>query len=297
MGLSEQLRAGANLTRDIVSFIANSSVGSASLGATFALTNIQVSSPCRIRLYDNSASLADTTETNRQFNNLSISNSIALLGDFTMSAETTEYSIDPVLYGHSENATEPLTWYRIENTTFPVTVRATRYLMDDLNVTPNMATEYTTANRRTLPTITQTLTAGQSASGVLKDVSIPQTFLLVSASLSNAAHTARVRLYNNSASLSNTTEITRPFYIEPTRNVGLLVDMNLSGSNPVYFVPKIFCVNLENIGTDLREAKGDSAKISGNDELYYIITNTGISSATISVSLHAYSLEESENIL
>lgn len=292
MGLAEQITAGASFERQTVSFTVASEAqrsGSVDIGSAYAILAIQSSVPCRLRLYDNLNSVKDLTEASRSFGNTSIADSIALVGDFSMSAGNTLYTTDPVLYGVVASTTS--SYYRVTQTTFPVQISITQYPIEDFSLSTSVP------NRKTIANIeAKNLAVGVVSSSVISNVNIPQTYLLVSASLSGSNNRARVRLYNTSASLTVGGEKTRPFNVEPTSStVGLIVDMLMTGSQTVYFTPKIIGANLDNMGTSLAAIRfGDSGIYSkvGENELYVHLENKQNVTGDVNVSLHLYSLED-----
>lgn len=295
MGLADQIRAGANLDRIKLTIQTDAiGSGSASLGATFCILDIQTNTACRLRLYDDSASLENSGEKIRSFGNTSVSASVGLIGDFSMSAPGV-YSIDPIVYGVTYDATTPYTYYRIENADTPPVIQITRYLLEDINTPLVIGGSYDLANRRTLPAIqTSILAANATASGTLSNINIPQTYLLVSASLSGSNNIARLRLYSFASSINNATEKARPFSTEPSTSIGLIADVIISGSETVRFAPKIIGANLENMGSDLIFTKADRTKMVGDAQrsLHYIIENKGTVSRNMTASLYVYSLED-----
>lgn len=288
MGLVEYIKSGASLKRETITLSTNvTGSGSVGLGSSYILLTIETDKPCRLRLYDNSASLYNVTEKNRLFGNTNIPSNIALVGDFSMSKAGT-YTIDPALYGVVEETTTKNTYYLVSNntgSTYP-TIKFTRYLLEDSAVS--------TDSRRTLPTIIATLSPTQSITGSIYSTQIPQTYLLVSASASGSNTITRIRLYSTANSLTDVTELSRSFATESSATSGLIVDTILSSSQTTYFIPKIVGVNLANITQNLNVIKNNTDKITGNNELYYILQNVSSSGgiASMSVSLHVFSLED-----
>jgi hypothetical protein len=293
MGLSEQLLAGGVLERKATTFITDlSGAGSVLLGSAYAVLGVEVSAPCRLRLYDNQPSRDDAAEASRPFGDVNISASVSLIADFSMSAAG-KYTVDPVLYGVVNNLANPQTFYSVTPAS-EVTVTITNFSIEDSNIAVG-SSGYSIGNRRGLPIFTGSsaaFAAGAQVSGSIVASTIPQTYLLVSASLDNAAHRARLRLYSTSGSLYSTSEKSRAFSTEPSSSANLIVDMILSGSQVTYFVPKIMGSNIQNMGTNLLSIRGNDTLISGKNELYYILDNVGPSAAAISASVHVYSLED-----
>ena len=288
MGLSEYIRASMKLTRDNITLQTDSiKSGSVQLGSVYTLLSITTDVPCRLRIYDVSQSRDNSVEANRLFGNTNIPDSIALIGDFSMSSAGT-YTIDPVVYGATSRPIDKLAYYRIDNVnTAPYpTIKFNRYLLEDSTLS--------TANRKNLPVITASLAVNGLVSGTLVDSQIPRTYLLISASLSGSNSTARLRLYTTNEALSNLVEISRSFAVEPTTNSKLIVDMILSSSVTTYFIPKIVGANLQTMGTDLNAMRTNTNSIMGNNELYYILQNNATTGGTvpISASVHVFSLED-----
>lgn len=287
MGLTEYIKAGASLRREsIVAQGTPTGSGSVNLGSAYILLSVQTSSPCRFRLYDDLSSLTNAGEINRAFNNLNISESVALVGDFSMSAAGT-YTIDPAMYGVVSVPSAQLSYWRASSTGSGQTpsITITRYLLEDSSVSVD--------SRKTLPTIQANLAPSERAVGSIVDSGIPTTYLFVSASLSNASHIARLRLYSTSASLYDSTEVSRSFATESVQNT-LLIDTIISGSSTMQFVPKIIGANLQNMGSDLNIIRGDRSRIYGYNEIYYILENMAPSGGTVTVeaSVHVFSLED-----
>lgn len=290
MGLSEHIRAGARLTRDVITITDVNGSGSVNLGATYTLLSLDTNSPCRFRLYDDEGSRDDVTEIARTFPDTNIPASISLVGDFSMSAAGT-YTIDPVLFGHSDSHATPLSYYRVEPN--GVQLRVTRYLLEDATISPAPGTGYARDNRRPFPDIAAELQPTEMISGTLNTDTIPTTYLLVSASVEpNPDARVRLRLYAKSSSIFDTTENTRIFSVEPDATVQLITDVILSGSEITKFSPKIIGVNLQNMGTDLRVLVNNFDLLDGKRELYYIMQNLATTTQVISASLYTYALEE-----
>jgi len=288
MGLLEYLKAGASLRRETVAITTSpSGSGSVSLGSAYIILSLTTTKPCRLRLYEDQTSWQQVTEISRPFGMTNIPASTALVGDFSMSAPGT-YTIDPALYGVVQLASDKLSYYRITETSSGQhpSITFNTYLLEDSAISTN--------NRRTLPVITAELSGSQITKGTITNISIPQTYLLVSASVSGTNTRARLRLYATSESLSNNNEINRPFISESSANTNLIVDAILSGSETTFFIPKIVGVNLKNITSNLNLIRNDRTKIMGENEIYYILENVTSSAAImpISTSLHVFSLEE-----
>lgn len=292
MGLKEHLKAGANLSRGSITFTDVTGTGTVALGATYGILSIETNQACRLRLYDNQVSRDNTDEINRPFTSTTfafVSSSTALVGDFSMSAGGL-YTIDPMLFGHAHDGQS--TYYRVEPAGASITIN--RYLLENFAVQPNPTSAYNVNNRRTVTiTPTASLNALQYYGDILNDTGVPKTYLLVSASLSNAS-VARLRLYSTSDALNDATEKTRAFATEPSESVHLISDMYLTGSSTFYFTPKIIGANLQTIGSDLNSLIGNQNNLIGESKMYYFLQNASSSGlpVTPSVNLYIYSLQD-----
>lgn len=287
MGLAEYIREGAVLSRETINLQGTiSGSGSVNLGSAYAILTLTTNFPCRLRLYDNSASLSNSGERNRLFGDTNISASVALIGDFSMSAAGT-FTIDPVLYGVVEQPSSKLTYWRIEGTgsgQIP-TIQIKRYLMED--------PAFLTTARVSLAPITASLLQNQIVSGTIANSNIPTTYLLVSMSVSQPSHRARLRLYSTDSVFSNIAEISRSFATESVVN-NLIVDAIVTGSEVTYFKPKIIGANIQNMGTDLNTIKNNISLIPGYNQLYYLLQNVSTTAGTalLTASVHVFSLED-----
>lgn len=284
MGLKEYIQAGASLQRDIIPVTTNADgSGSIDLGSAYILYKLETNQTCRLRLYDKESSVNDTAEKLRAFGNTNISESIALISDFTMSAGT--YTLDPVLYGVTADTTAHLSYYKIDDAATPPTITFHRYLLENAAVS--------TSSRVNLPNIMDTLAPGQLKSGSIISPAVPKTYVLVSASVQNTSAPIRVRLYSLFSTLSNTAEKIRP-YVSESQTTSLIVDAILSGSEVTQFIPKIVGANLQNMGTDLNLIKNNFSALAGDSEMYYIIENLATSGPTdaVTASFNVFSLED-----
>ena len=281
MGLKEYIRLGANLSRQSTAMQTDDiGSGSVEMGSAYALLSIQTNFPCRLRLYDTLNSLENAGEIVRSFGDTNISNSVALIGDFTMSAGS--YTIDPVMYSVVSPADTNVTYYRVDNTgsgQYPQLTFNT-YLLENSSVS--------TSNRVSLPNITGSLSVGQIISGSIVDTTIPKTYLLVSASLNASFNAARVRLYSMLSSINDVTEKNRLFAVESQMST-LIVDAILTGSETTYFIPKIIGTNLEDMGTSLNVLTVPK----GKNELYYIFQSMATTGGAqdMTASIHVLSVE------
>lgn len=298
MGLEEHIKAGAQLTRNAIVNTLPTGSGSINLGSVYGILRLQSDVPIRLRLYETEESRDNITEINRPFGIFPSTSSISLIGDFSMSSAGA-YTIAPMVFGMCSSSVSPTTFYRLETATGQPSqslLSITRYLMEDGNIVPDPLTFYTINNRRILTIQSSTSMSNDTIinSGTLStnvDV-IPQTFLMASASLANTQQQVRFRLYATSSAINNVTEKNRTFATEPSESVMLLVDAIISGSDTLYFSPKIFGANLETMGENLLSTSTDLNKLNGKSEMYYYVQNLSGFSANPEIKFSIYALED-----
>lgn len=289
MGLAEQKLAGATLDRITTPFTTDTvGSGSVNLGTSYVILSIETNTPCRIRFYENTESRDNASEIARAFGDTNIAADVALVGDFSMSIAD-RYTTDPALYGVTHSGS--LTYYRITPAT-PTSITLTTYTIEDANILPTPSTAYTLNNRRNLPDFDETITTSSYVSGSLDSAIVPRTFLLVSASVSGASNVARLRLYSKSGSLTDATEVSRSFSVEPSSSAYLIADMILSGSETTYFTPKIIGAGFKTLTNNMQPMLGSRAAIDSDNVIYYILQNAGTSTTNVSASVHVFALED-----
>lgn len=289
MGLAEQRRAGADLSRNTTLFTNVVGSGSVDLNASYAILSIQTTTPCRLRLYENQTSLNDSGELTRSFGDTNIASNVALVGDFSMSAPG-KYTTDPVLYGLSEDSTN--TFYRVEPN-LPATITLNTYTLEDSAV-PVGGLIYTINNRRTIPGVSASLAPTSKVTGSINSsITIPKTYMIVSASFESNEAEARIRFYSDPSALNNPTEVSRSFGVEPPSASYLLLDVAFTGSDLHYFKPKIIGANLSTMGNNLRTIVTNRTAIEGTSGIYYILENIdAVTTTSATASFHVYSLED-----
>jgi hypothetical protein len=198
-----------------------------------------------------------------------------------------KYTIDPVTYGIISDPSSNLTYYRVDGTftgSAP-SITLNRFTLENSSISIE--------SRKTIQYITASLNAGALVSGKLETSTVPNVYLLVSASITNPAAFARLRLYSTSGSLSVISEASRSFATESVAK-DLIADIIISGSQTTYFSPKIIGANMETVGYDsssISKLQNNRSLLIGNRSLFYILQNAGVSGpVNISASLHVFSL-------
>ena len=285
MGLNEQILAGATaLKRDIITIpITNISTqysGSVNMGCSVAITAIQASKRCRVRLYSNSASIYDGTEKARPFISQSITaTNIGLIADINLDTETLFHLAPPLFGVNLDNPVSSSLYYTIDSSSgynlgSGDTISVTRFLMEDPTVS-NLAGVTT---RTTLIMSASGLASGSHRTG---SISSPKTYLLYAVEPTVAP--VRVRLYTSQSFRDSVTEVSRSFGTEPSSGSGLIADIYMSDASKTPMIPVMVGRN----DNDLL----NPALLDATSETYYTVTN-GSGTATFSASIHIFSLED-----
>lgn len=284
MGLRQQIVAGATaLKRDTITIpITNSKVqytGSITMGRVFALTAIQGSKRCRVRLYTDAASRNDGTELTRPFISQSIPSSIGLIADINLTDEALFRLAPPVFGVNLDNPISSSIYYTIDsssgfNLNSGDAINVTRFLMEDTAVS-NLAGVTT---HQTLIISASALASGSHRTG---SISSPRTYLVYAVQPTVAP--IRLRLYTSQSFRDDVTEISRSFGTEPAQNSGLISDFYMEDVAKTPMTPILVGRNDEDLT--------NPALLTANQTTYYTITN-GSGTGTFSASVYLFSLED-----
>ena len=284
MGLRQQIVAGATaLKRDTITIpITNSKVqytGSITMGRVFALTAIQGSKRCRVRLYTDAASRNDGTELARPFISQSIPSSIGLIADINLTDEALFRLAPPVFGVNLDNPISSSIYYTIDsssgfNLNSGDAINVTRFLMEDTAVS-NLAGVTT---HQTLIISASALASGSHRTG---SISSPRTYLVYAVQPTVAP--IRLRLYTSQSFRDDVTEISRSFGTEPAQNSGLISDFYMEDVAKTPMTPILVGRNDEDLT--------NPALLTADKTTYYTITN-GSGTGTFSASVYLFSLED-----
>lgn len=284
MGLRQQIVAGATaLKRDTITIpITNSKVqytGSITMGRVFALTAIQGSKRCRVRLYTDAASRNDGTELARPFISQSIPSSIGLIADINLTDEALFRLAPPVFGVNLDNPISSSIYYTIDsssgfNLNSGDAINVTRFLMEDTAVS-NLAGVTT---HQTLIISASALASGSHRTG---SISSPRTYLVYAVQPTVAP--IRLRLYTSQSFRDDVTEISRSFGTEPAQNSGLISDFYMEDVAKTPMTPILVGRNDEDLT--------NPALLTADQTTYYTITN-GSGTGTFSASVYLFSLED-----
>ena len=284
MGLRQQIVAGATaLKRDTITIpITNSNVqytGSITMGRVFALTAIQGSKRCRVRLYTDAASRNDGTELTRPFISQSVPSSIGLIADINLTDEALFRLAPPVFGVNLDNPISSSIYYTIDsssgfNLNSGDAINVTRFLMEDTAVS-NLAGVTT---HQTLIISASALASGSHRTG---SISSPRTYLVYAVEPTVAP--IRLRLYTSQSFRDDVTEISRSFGTEPAQNSGLISDFYMEDVAKTPMTPILVGRNDEDLI--------NPALLTADQTTYYTITN-GSGTGTFSASVYLFSLED-----
>lgn len=284
MGLRQQIVAGATaLKRDTITIpITNSNVqytGSITMGRVFALTAIQGSKRCRVRLYTDAASRNDGTELTRPFISQSVPSSIGLIADINLTDEALFRLAPPVFGVNLDNPISSSIYYTIDsssgfNLNSGDAINVTRFLMEDPAVS-NLAGVTT---HQTLIISASALASGSHRTG---SISSPRTYLVYAVQPTVAP--IRLRLYTSQSFRDDVTEISRSFGTEPAQNSGLISDFYMEDVAKTPMTPILVGRNDEDLT--------NPALLTADQTTYYTITN-GSGTGTFSASVYLFSLED-----
>lgn len=282
MGLKEQLNAGSTaLKRDTVVLTISGSkpvyTGSFDMGRTFALLEVQTTTPCRVRLYGDQYSRNEPNELTRPFVSYSaVGQDIALIADINLD-DTNLFHINPILFGANLDKPTSSSIYYTVNTgsSSPFTginsLNFTRFIVEDSLVEnlPGIITRETFIVSGSLP----------SGSSITGSIPTPRTYLLLQVTPDTSP--IRLRLYASQSYRDLPTEYSRSFDTEPSSSSGILADMYLDVTSTASLSPII-------MGRNATDLLGNTTAIPIT---FYTLTN-GSGTSDVSASLYTFSLED-----
>lgn len=284
MGLNEQILAGAAALKreNIIIPIETASVqytGSIDMGRVFAITAVQGSKICRVRLYMDSGSRNDGTELARPFISQSVPSTISLITDINLDNEALFRLAPPVFGVNLDNPIKSSIYYTIDsssgaNLDAGDKITLTRFLMEDPAVSNLVGVD----THKTLIISASGLASGSHRTG---SISSPRTYLAYAVEPTVAP--IRLRLYTSQSYRDDVGEISRSFGTEPSQSNGLIADFYMEDVAKTPMTPILIGRN----DADLL----NPALLSADQITYYTITN-GSGTGTISGSVYIFSLED-----
>lgn len=255
MGLIEQIQSGALFTRKTSTISGASVSGSNSeFGSSYLLLGVSATSPCRVRLYSDSSSIA--IDASRPTSSFDLNDAVGLVLDAVLN-DTLTITFDPPIIGTTFSSGQ--TWY---NKSGSAAVTLTYYPIEQIN-----------GGRQEIKI--QEYVAANSSVGNEGTVTAPKSFLILSAS---ATTQSRVRLYSVDSSIP-LAEIIRSTGSLPEDNSKLIVDMLFDSASYAYKLsPTLEAYNLNNHPI-------------GNNTFKYIIQNRTATTQAVTASIYIYPLE------
>lgn len=271
MGLQQQITSGAIFSRQTVSIprfnteIDSGSVNSTVLAGNYILLSMGANKPCRVRLYQDSASVI--IDRNRASSSFSLDDRVGLNVDAVLTEDNTSIRFDPPIM--STTYGDGVTWYNIDSTAGGTNIAFTVYNIGKIGDS--------TADRLTVTfSSSGSIANNASYSG---NVSTKKSFVLLSGS---ASHVCRLRLYSVAVASVPGSETSRAYGTTPGDDSKLIADFMFdTGSFSYKFSPVLEGYTWS--GT---------AYTTGTGTVGYILENKSGGSATITVPLHILSLED-----
>jgi len=279
MGLREQIQAGAELKRAVVTSAIDPGnsrfTGSIDLGAFFMIISSQVTTPSRLRIYGNASSRDDATELARPFESQSIPSDISLITDIKLE-NSSRFRLHPPLFGANlDNPVSPTVYYTVDTLSgSPFSsgnrITITRFLLEDRSI------DLSGISTREVIEISGSISANDHIFG---EVESPKTYLIYK--LVPDTSDLRIRLYTREEFRDVSAEINRSFATEPSSGSGLIADILVDSLVTSSFTPIILGRN----GDDLTGASPEPIT-------YYTLSNITASPLTTTASLYVFSLED-----
>lgn len=264
MGIFELVQSGSTFTRNqIVLSSAPKSGSTTAFDSSYILLGISATSPCRVRLYSDSASVG--LDDSRPTSSFTLDPAVGLVLDTELAGSELTLTFNPPVIGTTFSSDE--TWYNIDSAT-PQSVTITSYPI-----------EFPTYTTRTQISVSGSgLITGST--GVEGNIYSPKSFIILSGSSSVVG--SRLRLYSRDVASVPNTEKIRPFSSPPATGSNLIVDIVFDSASFEYkLVPIIEGYNL-------------TSYTAGSNFVGYILQNVSTTTPTqnITASLYIYPTEE-----
>lgn len=261
MGIFEQAVSGSDFKRKQVVLYSSPKSGSTTgFDTSYILLGATAQSPCRIRLYSDSASMV--SDANRASSSFDFSSTIGLVLDTELDASNLSFTFDPPVIGTTFAANE--TWYHISSS-----------LAQSITLTSYPIELSTSVGRSQINISGSNIVTGSFLQG---NTYSPRSFIILSGS---STHPIRLRLYSRDITTVPTTEKIRSFAAEPNTGSSLIADISFD-------TPSI-----QNKFTPILEAYNLTTYNSGSNFVGYILNNISASTIVdVTASLHIYSTED-----
>lgn len=271
MGLRQQLASGSVFGRQIINlpgFVSGSGSGvipnSSKLAANYILLSMDVSNPCRVRLYQDSASIY--LDQNRASTIFDLADTVGLNVDAVFSTDNKLFKFDPPIMCTSYEAGQ--TWYSVTEGTGSTNVSFVVYNIGPIG--------NSSADRSTLTIAPGVIGASSTAQG---DISTKKSFLLLSGS---SSHASRLRLYSTPIATVPAGEISRTNVVAPDDNSKLIADLTFDTAGVSYKLSPI----LEGYSWS------GTTYTTGSGTIGYLLENRTGAPASVTATVHILSLED-----
>lgn len=263
MGIFEQVISGSKFRRE-QNIISSTPMSGSTTGfdKSYILLGISAQSPCRVRLYSDSASMVIDRE--RPTSSFALNSSVGLVLDTELDNSNLYFTFDPPIIGTTFSNAE--TWYNISSSAAQ-SITFTSYPI-----------EFSTSTGRTEISVSGSgLITGTT--GVEGNTYSPKSFIILSGSASTSE--SRLRLYSKDIALVPNAEKIRSFGTEPATGSNLIVDIIFDSSSFDYkLVPTLEGYNLASYS-------------AGQNLVGYILQNvSSTTSLNVTASLYLYSTED-----
>lgn len=265
MGILEQVKSGSNFIREKVT-LSSATVSGSTTGFSYSyiLLGIAAQSPCRVRLYSDSSSVA--IDDSRPTSSFALNPLVGLVLDTELDASTLSLTFDPPIIGTTFPGGQ--TWYNISSSVAQ-TIEFISYPIE-FSTSTGLRKEIAISGSNILT----------GSTGVQGNIYSPNSFIILSSSASTSE--SRLRLYSRDISLVPNSEKIRAFGEEPVTGSSLIVDIAYDSASFAYKLVPV----LE--GYDL------TTYTQGSNSVGYILQNISTTTAAteITASLLIYTTED-----
>lgn len=241
------------------------------MGGSYVLLNASTNTfPCRIRLYNDSASV--NIDDSRVENNFDILNDVGLIADIVITSSNTLLFNPPILGFPFKDGD---TWYNISSSTGTETTV-------NLQTYPFVQNGDSLSDRSTI-TISGT-SVSPSGDGATGQITTKKSFVILSGS---ANVRSRLRLYTSDISFVPATEIARSYGTTPLDDSRLIADFMFDTSSFSYkFGPVLEAYSYTGSRTNTL------AHVVGTGKIGYQLQNLTATTTNITTTLYIYTTEE-----
>jgi hypothetical protein len=271
MGLRQQLASGSVFGKQIINlptFISGSGSGvipnSSKLAANYILLSMDVNNPCRVRLYQDSASV--NLDKNRASTIFDLDDTVGLNVDAVFDTNNKLFKFDPPIMCTTYQAGQ--TWYNVTEGTGSTNVSFVVYNIGPIGDS--------SADRSAVAISSGVIASSATAQG---DINTKKSFLILSGS---SSHASRLRLYSTAIASVPAGEISRTNAVAPNDDSKLIADLTFATASTAYKLSPV----LEGYSWS------GTTYTTGSGTVGYLLENRSGGSANITATIHILSLED-----